>query len=400
MRKKSLFVFFALSGVYATASAQSSVTLYGVVDGGIGYTSGERVAQSVGSAGHPVVYTNGSAFAFTGGTMNGSRWGVMGSEDLGGGMSTVFQVESGFNIGTGVLGPNSLAFGRQAFVGLSSTQYGRITMGRQYDPTVDLVGPIGPTSFLTGMAAHPGDLDNIDNQSRENNSIKYTSPLFGGLRFSGLYGIGGKPGSIANQSTWSIGAQYAGGQFAIAGAYLQANNNNGPTGGTWAGAYDGTFNSSVTEGFASSKSLQLIDAAATYLIGKTTLGVSWGNTQYQGGAYSLFQGKVTFNSVGATVVYQATPAFRFGGGYNYTRGSSLQGASAPTYNQFTLSSFYSLSKQTVFYALVGYQKASGKTLDPYGNLVNATASVGDCANGISSATNKQALVRIGIRKNF
>jgi predicted porin len=96
----------------------------------------------------------------------------------------------------------------------------------------------------------------------------------------------------------------------------------------------------------------------------------------------------------------ATPTVRVAAGYDYTRGSSINGASAPKYNQFNLASFYSFSKRTSLYALVGYQKASGKTLDAYGNTVNATASVGDVGNGISSATNTQTLVRVGIRQTF
>ena len=87
-------------------------------------------------------------------------------------------------------------------------------------------------------------------------------------------------------------------------------------------------------------------------------------------------------------------------GYDYTAGSSIEGQSAPKYNQFNLSSFYFLSKSTSLYAMVGYQKASGKTLDQYGNVVNATASIGDVANGISSAGDTQTLVRVGVRHNF
>jgi predicted porin len=114
----------------------------------------------------------------------------------------------------------------------------------------------------------------------------------------------------------------------------------------------------------------------------------------------LFSGKETFNSAGATVSWQATSALRVAAGYDYTQGSSIKGASAPKYNQFNLASYYFLSKRTALYGLVGYQKASGKTLDAFGNTVNATASVGDVGNGISSANNVQTLVRVGIRQTF
>jgi predicted porin len=102
----------------------------------------------------------------------------------------------------------------------------------------------------------------------------------------------------------------------------------------------------------------------------------------------------------ATASWLVNPELRLAAGYDYTAGSSIAGQLAPKSNQFNLSSFYFLFKHTALYGLVGYQKASGKTLDQYGNVVNATASVGDVANGISSAGDTQTLVRIGIRHTF
>jgi len=394
--KKSLLALLLLDAFCLGAHAQSSVTLYGIVDAGLGYNSGQATAQSTGAVGKPVVYSNAAAYSVTSGTWSGSRWGLKGTEDLGGGMSTVFQVENGFSITSGALGQGSREFGRQAWMGLSDKQYGTVTFGRQYDPIVDFVGSIGPTSFLTGMAAHPGDLDNIDNQSRENNSIKYASPVFSGFQFGALYGVGGQPGSLKNQSTWSIGGQYNNGPFAFGAAYLKANN----ASSTWNSTYDGTFSSSINAGFASSQSQQIIAASTTYKISAVTLGLSYSNLQYQPGAFSFFKAKEIFNSAGVTAMYQVNDAWRAGVGYDYTRGSSIQGSSGPQYNQFNFSTFYSLSKRTALYGLVGYQKASGKTLDAFGNVINATASIGDVANGISSASNTQTLVRVGVRHTF
>lgn len=400
MMKKTTLACFALSSMSLAAHAQSSVTLYGIVDAGVGYTSGQRVAQTKGALGKPVVYSNASNYGFASGTWSGDRWGMKGKEDLGGGLAAVFQLENGFNIGTGQMGQGGREFGRQAWMGLSSEKFGKLTLGRQYDPIVDFVGTIGAGSFLTGMGAHPGDLDNIDNQARENNSIKYTSPSFSGFQFGALYGFGNQAGSVKNQSTWSLGGQYTNGPFAIGAAYMQANNTYGANGGAWTGAYDGTFASSINEGFASARNQQIIAAASTYQIGPVTLGVSYSNTQYTPGSFSLFTAKETFNSAGLTVAYQATSALRLAAGYDYTQGSSISGGSAPKYNQFNFASYYSLSKRTALYGLVGYQKASGKTLDAFGNVVNATASVGDVGNGISSANNAQTLVRVGIRQTF
>src|SRR5471030_1989290 len=105
--KKTLMVA-ALTGVCATAAqAQSSVTLYGLIDAGITYTNNQH---------------DHSNWQMTSGQVNGSRFGLRGSEDLGGGLKAIFTLENGFNIDNGKLGQNGLEFGRQAFVGLSSDQ--------------------------------------------------------------------------------------------------------------------------------------------------------------------------------------------------------------------------------------------------------------------------------------
>ena len=126
--KKTLMVA-ALTGVFATAAhAQSSVTLYGLIDAGITYTNNQQ--------GH-------SNWKATSGSVNGSRWGLRGSEDLGGGLKAIFTLENGFNIMNGTNGQGGREFGRQAFVGLSSDQFGAVTLGRQYDSVVDYLGPAG-----------------------------------------------------------------------------------------------------------------------------------------------------------------------------------------------------------------------------------------------------------------
>ncbi len=67
--------------------------------------------------------------------------------------------------------------------GLADRHYGSITAGRQYTPYYLLVGPVGPTSALTGATgAHPGDIDALDTTVRSNNSLTYLSPVWSGCR--------------------------------------------------------------------------------------------------------------------------------------------------------------------------------------------------------------------------
>lgn len=110
------------SAAGANAFAQSSVTLYGIVDTGFSYQSSQT---SVGST------TGGrSAIKVSNGTWAGSRFGLKGSEDLGGGTKAIFQLEEGFNSATGAQAVSGLAFNRQAWVGVSNTTYGSLTAGR------------------------------------------------------------------------------------------------------------------------------------------------------------------------------------------------------------------------------------------------------------------------------
>jgi predicted porin len=82
-------------------------------------------------------------------------------------------------------------------------------------------------------------------------------------------------------------------------------------------------------------------------------------------------------------------------GYNYT---SLTGPASAHYNQVNLGADYAVSKRTDLYALFGYQKASGNTLNSSGTVVSADASIGDF--GVNSGANSQDVAVVGIRHRF
>src|SRR5258708_12232602 len=143
-------VTFAGAAVAITGSAfaQSSVTLYGAVDNGIGYQTSQT---SLGS-------TSGgrSAVKMINGVWLGSRFGLKGAEDLGGGSKAIFTLEEGFNSGTGALATNGLIFSRQAFVGVSNDTYGSLTAGRQYVSYYQFLSPSGPTPSPPALIlSHP-----------------------------------------------------------------------------------------------------------------------------------------------------------------------------------------------------------------------------------------------------
>ena len=378
----------ALALAAAGAHAQSSVTLYGIVDAGLAYVHNAQASNG----------TNQSTLVkFSSGNLSGSRWGLRGTEDLGGGFAAIFQLENGFNVGTGNLGQGSREFGRKAIVGLASNTWGTLTLGRQYDPLVDLVQPLTADGPYGGVFGTPGDLDNYDNSLRVSNSVKYTSPLISGLQFEALYAFGGIAGSTGSGQTYSFGAAYGNGPLSLAAGYFFANGGNSLTAGvrTWSSSSDSLFNTVINQGFASANSIQIVRAGGQYVIGPVTFGLAYSNTQYGSDAFSTFHDTAKFNNGSAFVNYQFTPALRGGVGYNYT---SLTGPASAHYNQVNLGGDYALSKRTEFYALAGYQKASGHTLGSSGKSIAAEASIGDF--GVSSGADEQALLAIGIRHKF
>ncbi|MBN3817784.1 porin [Paraburkholderia sp. Se-20369] len=395
---KQLFAAPLLLSLAGIASAQSSVTLYGIVDAGITYRSNERV-------GKPGAYTGHSNVGLTSGNLSGSRWGIKGTEDLGGGLRALFVLENGFDIANGTSGQGGRQFGRQAFVGVGSDRYGTVTLGRQYTSLDDFVSPVGPSSVIGGFGAHPGDIDDLDQTARVDGSIKYTSANYAGFTFGALYGFGGQPGSMKQRNTWSVGAAYAAGPLRVGVGYERSDNSKtgatDPTAGKWQGSDDGLFNSSINEGYASAQSQQVIATGATYDFGPALVGVNYSNVQYRAGDQSRFSGRATFNVAGVFARWKVRPQTQLFAGYSYTRGSDVDGIDdRAQYHNVTLGAVYDLSKRTSLYLLGAYQHASGTTLDALGRPVQATASVSDKANSHSSDTRSQTIVSVGLRQRF
>jgi len=380
----------AMLAAASAAHAQSSVTLYGIIDVGIGYTHNTAVAKSA---------TNNSGNAstqvgFNNGTLSGSRWGLKGTEDLGGGLSTIFQLENGFSPTTGGFSSAGVEFNRQAYVGLSSTSYGTITFGRQYDPTVDMVQPLTEDNYFGSIFGTPGDVDNYDNNFRVSNTVKYVSPTFNGLQFEGIYGLGGVAGSISSGQSYGAGVSYTNGGLGLAAAYFSAKTSSSTT--FTSTTDNGTFGSVVNSGFAQSNTLNIGRVGGQYAFGPFTAGGSYSNVRYKPvSAFVAGNSKTEeFNSGAVFLNYNLTPAALVGIGYNLTRSSGVSGA---TYHEVSLGSDYNLSKRTDVYLVGAWQKANGQTVQG-GAIVPAAASIG--SYGINSGTSSQAIAIIGMRHKF
>ncbi|WP_186215807.1 porin [Burkholderia gladioli] len=391
--KKSLLALVALSAFAGAAHAQSSVTLYGIIDAGILFNNNANGARQ---------------WQQSSGVLQGSRWGLKGAEDLGGGLKAIFVLENGFSISSGALGQGGAMFGRQAYVGLSSDSLGKVTLGRQYDSVVDYTGALATGSQWAGyIGAHPGDLDNMNNANRVNNAVKYTSPVYGGFQFGGLYSLGGVAGQPGRNQIFSVGAGYNNGPLALGIGYVNARNpnysffGNNPNANTATSTSGLNMTSPVYRGYASANTLEIVAAAGAYSIGAATLGVTYSYTRFDAvgstGGTGLnplnLRGDAVFNNVEANFKYQLTPALLAGIAYDYTRGSKVNGQSAAQYHQVNLGVDYFLSKRTDLYAIGVYQHALG--YDSTGN--RAVASIN---NITASATPNQVAAQVGIRHKF
>jgi GBP family porin len=378
--KKTLMVA-ALSGVFATAAhAQSSVTLYGLIDAGITYTNNQ--------GGH------GAAWQMTSGSVNGSRFGLRGAEDLGGGLKAIFTLENGFGINDGTLKQQSRIFGRQAFVGLASNDFGAVTLGRQYDSMVDYVGPLALTGTQYGgtQFAHPFDNDNLNNSFRVNNSVKYQSVNYAGFKFGGMYGFSNDAGSFANNRAYSAGASYTWGGLNFAAAYLQLNGG-GSTNTSGAVSGDATFAANRQQTWGAGVNYAFGPATAGFVYTQTNLNGLTGINPSNSGRASLTaipSNSARFQNFEVNGRYAVTPALSVAAAYTYTM-ASLEGVH-PYYNQFNLQTSYALSKRTDVYLQGVYQRVNeGSGVD---------ANINGLGSSAASSTNNQVAVTAGLRHRF
>jgi predicted porin len=369
--KKTLIVAAVSASFAVAAHAQSSVTLYGVLDAGINYTS------NVG--GH-------SDWQQTSGGIDQSRFGLKGSEDLGNGLKAIFTLESGFNVNSGRFANGSSMFTRQSFVGLSSN-YGTVTLGRQYDAEQDYLAPLSATGSWGGTSfAHFGNFDNLNTNYgvSVNNSIKFSSANYAGFTFGATYGFSNQT-NFANNREYSVGAAYQFQGLRVAASYAQQNNplaaNNGASDTSAFAAF----------GVPGNFRQRTYGAGASYAFGPAQVGFVW--TQARVDNFAVAPLSFNQNNYEINGKYNLTPALGLGVAYTYTQQkASLLGVSARQhFNQIGAQADYALSKRTDVYAQVVYQHASGN---------GAAAWVYNANNGGISSSNNQTAATVGLRHRF
>ena len=212
--KKSLIALAILGSVAGVAQAQSSVTLYGLVDVWVGRTKAE--VPGVGSV--SVTGVNSGGLATT-------RWGLQGSEDLGGGLKAIFKLEQGFDASNGtaqtytnaITGATSnTSFNRQAWVGLEGG-FGTVQFGNVWS-AFDDVFYIGNSVFDAVAFSPAYQVTSVGSYNdKPRNAIRYTTPNFGGFSAAVSHGLDETAGVSRDQTDFNL--LYAAGPLTAAFAY-------------------------------------------------------------------------------------------------------------------------------------------------------------------------------------
>jgi len=385
----------ALGVAAGSAHAQSTVTLYGLVDAGLLYNNNVK---------------GGASYSVS--TATPSRWGLRGTEDLGSGLAAVFNLENGFTVGTGASGQGGLLFGRKAFGGLSSSTWGTLTAGRQYSASNDATSVFASGADWAacglGYGTRAGDVDNVDTSNRVQNAIKYSSRNFAGFTFGALYGLGNVAGNFAQNSVKELAGVYANGPLKFGASYMftkdpyyaifgdQGNSSTSPTG------TNNNMPSPIFGGYASAGSQQIITAGGSYGLGPVTVAVLYSNTQFQklgevnaGGSYrtNYNGGTAVFNSGELNVKYVVTPFLTLAAAYIYTHNSGVGSYDSAHYNQINVGATYGITKRTSLYADGFYEAASGT--DSTGK-----AAVANFYGSTYSSTNHAVAAIFGMTHRF
>ncbi|MDK3025985.1 porin [Cupriavidus taiwanensis] len=340
-------------GLGSAAQAQEGVTLYGLLSVGVAYVSNEG---------------GNAATRMVPGTMQNNRWGLRGTEDLGGGARGLFVLESGFGLDDGRSQQGGRLFGRQAYVGLGHDQYGTVTFGRQYDAVFDTLGAMSAPVAAAGLATHVGDNDNVFGSFRHNNAVKYVSPSWGGLRAEATYALS-DAGRSANNRSFSLGSSYASGPLKLAAAYMQLDHpglvaSGNPAGAVtddYAGAPFVLFHSSPLTPTAGVARQRVGGLAAGYSVGAARVNamVTSARYRYQDGT------GMRLNNYDLNLGYRLTPALELGAAYVFTDGHYGGTDARPRWHMGQLSLDYALSRRTDVYVYGVYQRARAARADIY-----------------------------------
>jgi predicted porin len=309
--KKTLIALAALSAFAGTVQAQSNVTVYGQVDAGL------RNLSNADAAG-------GSKLGMSStGTYHSNRFGFKGTEDLGNGLKAIFQLEGGFDSGTGVGGKG--LFDRTAKVGISG-DFGTVSLGRQYTVAYDTNTAYDPMAHkFTGITLVTG----ASVGTRNDNAVMYVGK-FGAFTARAGYAAGEQAGGTSNGSTQALGLNYDNGPISLGGAYTQKK-----------------------DVLGMGADLEHYTVGGAYTIGPVKLSAGYADQELAVVAASDTTDKWAW--VGAA--YDVSPVLEVSAAYYQVKNKTLNVNGKR--ELFMLSSVYSMSKRTKLYAEIDHSDVSG-----------------------------------------
>ena len=366
---KKILAAGLLLAPFTVAMAQSSVSLYGVVDAAVRRTNNEGSGNNIGM----------SQTQMIGGGMSQSRWGINVEEDLGGGSKALAFLENRFDADAGNSAIGAPFF-QLSYVGLQGP-YGRLTAGRQWNVLFDLVtSTYASFPYSPYMEAYKPEIG-MSMGSRSDNMLKYTAE-YGAFRGSLQYSL--DEGNTVN----NLGATAAAaGAFKTAGGYLRYSAN-----GISAGA--GYLNTTLPGG----TKVDAWTVGTSYRSGPLYVNLGYAVNERKGGAYALNTGSIVDSGVlgafwsgssnggflpgtpatGAATIgnlrdhankrdmfkvgigYQITPAINLGGHYyNAKQSGSASGAFNGRAHFYVAVVDYAFSKRTDAYFGVDRTRVNG-----------------------------------------
>ena len=444
--KKSLFAVAAVTAFAGAAQAQSSVTVYGILDVGITGTSQNLTTTSSSYLGQ----TKQQTISVGSSAEQSSRLGFKGTEDLGGGSSAFFTIEMGLNPTYGNLSGSpaesptydrqqttntsgSAIDNRQTFVGLKKNGIGQVALGRQYTPVFN-AGAVTDAAQYTNMIGDAlysgssgvqggvnGYLNGMTN--RVDSAVTFQSDKFAGFGVNGMYAIQNQNATIVQSGTyggntnwggWGLSADYTWNKLFVTAAMQQfrtkydtgVNNASNtinlvgasPAGGQLVGSATGqlfspTNNTDQQSYFGATYDFGILKAYAQYInrtINQNTTN-GGGITGAAGAQLVGQQLKRTAEQIGVRSYITPTIEAWASAGVGTFTPMGLNQNSAHI-NAFQLGSNYYLSKRTNIYAIYGQYAQGNSTYNTY-------SSTG-VANGTYQTSLNNNAYAIGVRHTF
>ena len=381
MKFKS-YSFAVLIVFSAAAHAQSSVTLYGVLDSGFLYqsTSAATFSPRAPNLGHVYQLKDGGIYS--------SYWGLKGAEDIGGGYKITFKLQGTFNTTNGKFGlsdtPGTTAlFNQFATVGATGP-FGTFDAGRQIIPMIyamaetDVRGAQYFGSILTSWlgvnqaAGWPGTSTNAPiGALYDSNALVYNSPKFYGTSLALEYAPGGVAGQFQGGTRESAVLKYSNYGLNLSAVYYNGHDTN---------PYPLTYPAAPAVSATGSDNNRFYYFGAMYTISSFSVSAS-----YAIGKNPAKSNSVDFEMVSGGLGYQFNPAFKITSGYYYLKDRNN---SANHSSEFAVGAEYNLSVRTKAYAQLGYVNNKG--------TINQTIIYGaPVAPGVSTTA-----AMVGIRHSF